>query len=314
MANYIGVACPVCHKRFVAGDDIVVCPECGTPHHRACWQQNGDCFNKMRHKDGYVFEVPRVNPRDNQPQVACPYCGQSNPAGATFCIHCGKVLRDAASEERQAPTGTYSTGDPFGARQNIQSFNLYGGVDPDSEIDGVKVRDIATYIGKSSGYYLFQYKNMQRRGKKTSFSLPGFFIAPIFLLYRKMWGMGLLALLVQTVLTLPQMVLDFLSLFNVAWYESVVNWAGTNTLYGLLMACSLLSLVWKIVISLYANHLYLRHVVKKVKHIQSHATSDQQYQAAIAKKGGVSTVVMVITASYFIAAFVITFMGALMGS
>ena len=37
-------------------------------------------------------------------------------------------------------------------------------------------------------------------------------------------------------------------------------------------------------------------------------------KAAIAKKGGVSTVVMVITASYFIATFVITFMGTLMGS
>ena len=24
--------CPVCNKQFKEGDDIVVCPECGTPH------------------------------------------------------------------------------------------------------------------------------------------------------------------------------------------------------------------------------------------------------------------------------------------
>ena len=265
MANYIGVACPVCHKRFVAEDDIVVCPECGTPHHRACWQQNGDCFNKMRHKEGYVFTVPKVNPRAEGQTAPCPYCGKANPAGATFCIHCGKVLRDAASEERQAPTGTYSTGDPFGTRQNIQTFNLYGGADPDSEIEGVPVRDIAAYIGKSSGYYLFQFKNMQRRGKKTSFSLPGFFIAPIFLLYRKMWAWGVLALLLQTLLSLPQILLDFLALFNTAWYESLVTTVGTNTLYVILTVCSILSLLWKIFISLYANYLYQQHVIKKIK-------------------------------------------------
>ena len=33
--------CPVCQKRFVLGDDVVVCPECGAPHHRECFEQNG---------------------------------------------------------------------------------------------------------------------------------------------------------------------------------------------------------------------------------------------------------------------------------
>ena len=36
--------CPVCKKQFEKGDDIVVCPECGAPHHRECYEQNGKCF------------------------------------------------------------------------------------------------------------------------------------------------------------------------------------------------------------------------------------------------------------------------------
>lgn len=31
--------CPVCDKQFKKGDDIVVCPECGAPHHRECYEK-----------------------------------------------------------------------------------------------------------------------------------------------------------------------------------------------------------------------------------------------------------------------------------
>ena len=41
--NYQGVCCPVCGKPFQEGDDIVVCPECGAPHHRECYKSLGHC-------------------------------------------------------------------------------------------------------------------------------------------------------------------------------------------------------------------------------------------------------------------------------
>ena len=31
--------CPVCDKQFKKGDDVVVCPECGAPHHRECYEK-----------------------------------------------------------------------------------------------------------------------------------------------------------------------------------------------------------------------------------------------------------------------------------
>ena len=39
MARYTGNHCPVCEQEFTDNDDIVVCPDCGTPYHRACWQK-----------------------------------------------------------------------------------------------------------------------------------------------------------------------------------------------------------------------------------------------------------------------------------
>ncbi len=44
--NYI---CPVCNLRFNDDDDIVVCPDCGTPHHRECYKKEGNCFNAHLH-------------------------------------------------------------------------------------------------------------------------------------------------------------------------------------------------------------------------------------------------------------------------
>ncbi len=46
--DYKGYECPVCHEQFQDGEDIVVCPECGTPHHRACYEENGACANAQR--------------------------------------------------------------------------------------------------------------------------------------------------------------------------------------------------------------------------------------------------------------------------
>lgn len=41
--------CPVCNNKFTDDDDVVVCPECGTPHHRNCYFSNGGCFNADKH-------------------------------------------------------------------------------------------------------------------------------------------------------------------------------------------------------------------------------------------------------------------------
>ena len=52
MPVYTGCKCPVCQKEFAAGDDIVVCPVCGTPHHRECYRQLGHCGNEKLHQEG----------------------------------------------------------------------------------------------------------------------------------------------------------------------------------------------------------------------------------------------------------------------
>jgi len=40
--KHIGKTCPYCQYVIKPGVDIVVCSECGIPHHKECWQENGN--------------------------------------------------------------------------------------------------------------------------------------------------------------------------------------------------------------------------------------------------------------------------------
>jgi hypothetical protein len=55
--RYSNDSCPVCNQFFQADDDIVVCPICGTPHHRECYKQSGICGNADKHGDDFIWET-----------------------------------------------------------------------------------------------------------------------------------------------------------------------------------------------------------------------------------------------------------------
>ena len=56
MSLYENQKCPVCGVAFKSGDDIVTCPECGTPHHRQCYEKIGKCANASLHSTGFVYK------------------------------------------------------------------------------------------------------------------------------------------------------------------------------------------------------------------------------------------------------------------
>lgn len=48
--------CPVCDKQFKKGDDVVVCPECGAPHHRECYEKEGHCHFADKHGADFLLK------------------------------------------------------------------------------------------------------------------------------------------------------------------------------------------------------------------------------------------------------------------
>lgn len=82
MNEYVGKICPYCKTEIKEGDEVKVCPECGIPHHAACWEENKGCTTfgcKEQH-----YEEQHTNPT-----AVCSSCGAPLGDGQAFCPKCG---------------------------------------------------------------------------------------------------------------------------------------------------------------------------------------------------------------------------------
>lgn len=91
--KYNGNICNGCGLPFTDEDDVVVCPECGTPQHRECYEKDNKCVCAHLHGEDYAWqgvvhkEAPL--PEEKRETVACPNCGYENPKGTPVCKNCG---------------------------------------------------------------------------------------------------------------------------------------------------------------------------------------------------------------------------------
>ena len=58
MPKYYGCPCEGCGKPLTLQDDIVVCPDCGAPYHRTCYEKMGLCIHAPAHGAGYEWKFP----------------------------------------------------------------------------------------------------------------------------------------------------------------------------------------------------------------------------------------------------------------
>ena len=187
--------CSACGRQFTDGDEIVVCPECGAPYHRACYEKAGKCVFSERHGKGFAYEAPA---KGNT--VRCANCGADNDASALFCINCGTPMR--AEAERPQPM----YGEPFGNVQPLRGS--YEGIPPTpNSFDGIPASDWAEYIGSSAQYYMMQFQRMDHLNRKTSFCWSALFVPPAYFLYRRMWGWGILATVLSILFSVPSLLL-----------------------------------------------------------------------------------------------------------
>ena len=312
MKTYIGSTCPVCHQPFAEGDDIVVCPDCGTPYHRACWPKDNVCVHTAEHAAGFEWQ-PDAPAAAEDGEPACPNCGAHNPPGAHYCNHCGVPLpehpespdnprnitedgpgrpiyenpdyesRHGAAYHSQGgnagPAGHTAQPDdayaPFGAGMYQKVLG------PEDPIDGIKARDWSTFLGSSSIYYLLQFYRMQETGRKISTNFGALLLGPIYFFYRKMWKEGAVFAAVDLLLTLP-VYLTMLVVSNAA----ITSGMPTGWLIAAMNITSVLSWVVMVGRSLAANYLYHRTCLHRIQAIEAQNLAPQPRQDALALRGG----------------------------
>lgn len=234
--DFIGYECPACSRNFHADDDIVVCPECGTPHHRECYNKLGECYNKAKHSEGFDFEKNAKKGNVPEGSVKCSACGEINEEGTFFCSKCNKPLIDMPNNNtanqnpgnsqntQQKPFGNNPMGGapfggmPFGGSQagfNTVQFDPMGGVAPESEFEnGVKAGEASKYVKQSSTYFMQVFNKIKTVGK-SKFSFAGLLFGGGYLLYRKQYVLGSIITAVMAICLLFSTYVNYTVLQNV---------------------------------------------------------------------------------------------------
>lgn len=315
--NYYNQKCPHCENVFTKDDDIVVCPVCGTPQHRECYEEENKCVNSYKHQDDYVWkpdeEQELNNNGSNRSTVAsdgtiiCGNCGTKNSSDAFYCNHCAAPLSSKKSNKNSSNSfnnglGGFHTG--FNSNTENSSDMPFGtmliNVNPDEEIaPGVKIKEANKYVKTNTLFYSFLFKRIHDHNR-SRFSFCAFLFSGGWFLYRKQYLLG-------TILTILMAICLFGHAFFYTSYAEILSTLDTsnnvalyndmaqlpfNTLL-LFSAAPLFKTAQHIIMIIsgfIANRCYYKHVVKKVKTAKSQFSNETELNAHLDKKGGVDKV------------------------
>ncbi len=327
MYDYTGVKCPVCGEVFTENDDVVVCPECGAPYHRHCYNEKGECIFHELHEKGETWFPPveeNVFPNASAEvkDKECPNCGVLNAHSAVFCSQCGSHLE---SEEQVDPSNPYSntvnnagstplphfTGF-YGGMPMGMEFDMMGGVNPaENMAPDVTFGEASKLVQNNTPYYMRVFKKIAVIDK-SKFNFSAFVFSGGWLLYRKMYKPGIFVSLLMFVLYVAY---QFTSVFiSYPIMEKYMPQVGVSLdqaaltreqiqQIGELIAqdpqdcllfpipvifCIAMGIVM-LITGLVANRMYYNHCVKTVRANRAKAKNTQEYELLMGEKGGVNT-------------------------
>ena len=318
MARYTGNHCPVCEQAFTDNDDIVVCPDCGTPYHRACWQKVGVCMHRSEHAAGFEWQ-PEVGAGAAEAAHAavCPNCGNHNTPGAVRCSHCGCPLPKPGEESQNAPgaapqppqnqgpiyarnpgdvnPNAAPRNDPAAPGPHIDTYS--SGPDgiqrreigPEDPIEGIKAKDWAAFVGRSPMYYLMQFFRMSETKQKVTLSLSAFLFGPAYLFYRKMWKQGLLAALVMVLLSIPGF-MEIIVTFNPSFFGALpLGWLPAAYTIGEIGTWAL-----KVILGMFAVSWYHESSKAQIEEIYMACPEGENRTELLVQRGGTNLLAAVL--------------------
>lgn len=304
--DFIGNQCPVCEQYFHADDDVVVCPECGTPHHRACYESLNHCANEELHKDGYDFSQDEVH-NDNADVVICKSCGKENDKYQFFCKYCAAPLRaeernqaqqDAQQQQQQAPFGNAANGMPY----NMPFLDPLGGVPADTDLgDDVTAGEAAKYVKQNTPYFVRIFSNI-KNFNRSKFNFAAALFSGGYLLYRKMYALGafifgievaLYAAMIYVVYSSRNLYEQFFKAYSSgvaksSEFLSNLSAADAFKLYVPALVYILLIAVM-VIIGANFNRWYMKHCKAEITKIKLNAKEDENPETLLQTKGGVNT-------------------------
>ena len=235
MPKYYGCPCEGCGKPLTLQDDIVVCPDCGAPYHRVCYEKLGQCIHRPAHAAGCEWKFPY----EESQLRTCPSCGERTLRNEETCRCCGAVL---PPEGQEPPSSRGSGEETFDYSQMYRQFGT--SADPEkaffedafgkeAKMDGIARQDWLDYIGPAAPAYLAAYSRMQLQKSKVSMSFSALLFGPFYFFYRKAWKPAFGFLAAELLLAAPTFI-EMLQLSGSALAPATEHFSSDGICPGLL--------------------------------------------------------------------------------
>lgn len=263
--KYTGEKCSACGEVFTDNDDVVVCPECGTPQHRECYRMNGECVNQVRHGD---FR----------------WKSTVNAAPPT------EVSEDTTEN-------TDNTANPEVRRIEVKSFEEFieenMKVLDKEEKDGCSFREVLDFVHNNVLYYMPVFTGIRNFGKKISFNLSCFLFPQLQFAYRKMWFWAIFTSVLSIILIIPMMISLIVSNTGVMPTRVVeaVN-SNADLVNTLMEICNGADLLMRLLLCLFGNRLYYKFTVKSIRRMKKDGRSITKEQLVSAGGVRISNIIL----------------------
>lgn len=198
--------CQYCGEQFAKNDDVVVCPDCGAPYHRKCWEEHGECAFKDKHSEGFVYDrlTGQVDSRSTEDEdfiekIKKEVLKDKHVSGTKTCECCGSNL---ITDDGYCVNCRHQQGEPIDEKKRRKAVekNPFEQVDPDDEIRGEKAGDISMVIRTNSAKLLPRLKKTDDKKFKIGWSWPAFFFGYLYLFFRKLYKYGIIIILAEVLL------------------------------------------------------------------------------------------------------------------
>lgn len=304
--DFLGKKCPVCSKNFHEDDDIVVCPKCGAPYHRECYNEKGKCIFIDLHKTGERWhDEDETDEEQNAHFEKCPHCGRHNPKNAITCHACGEFLHktDDNNQKNQQQNPFDSFDENMNGSMPFATFmDPMGGVSPEEDFDGITGAEAAKCVKVNTPYYMQVFSRIKVTGL-SRFNFAAFIFGGGWYLYRKQYLKGTIITIIMFILTLGQ---SFVGYFTNPMWLSLMDKAGKYATYqdyfslifsqysageAFLLFVPFLFNLFSFILMLWCgfrgNKNYYNHTIAKVKKLKEEK-SGEELSKTLNEKGGVN--------------------------
>lgn len=323
--NYKEKVCPLCGRQFEKNDDVVVCPECGTPQHRECYEKLGHCVNEEKHGTDFSWGDADEEKKSGSHVVKCPVCQAENSDDSLFCKRCASPLTDDSSN-REGKEGENGFGRFSGQSPQGMPFMPMGGIpfqqfnvlkDDDDIGQGVKAREAEKLVQKNVPYYMMLFTRL-KRFDASRFSFVGFLFTGAWYLYRKQYLRGAV---ISVIMALTMILSAVFTPFFMQTFENIEanltaanTYATSNAIFNevfklpvdqqiaffIPLVAMILTFVIRVYCGLTANRSYYNHCIKKINRLKLENETSQKLNPVLEKKGGVDIGIAVCIAVCYI--------------